>query len=104
MDGRRPTDAAAAAATRQYLKSHRLEATLNELVVLLVLDRPADPWACLADRLDALSYAGGKAIATGLARARTMPPPLQDCTESEADAHREVARIMQRRWVVAHGS
>lgn len=95
---------AAACATREYLRAHRLEETLNELVVLLALYRPADPFAWLADRLDALSDAGGRAIATGLARARTMPPPLQGCTDAEADAHREIARDLQRQWAVAHGT
>jgi hypothetical protein len=94
----------AARATLEYLRAHRLEETLNELIILLALDRPADPWVCLADRLDALSDAGGQAIATGRARARTMPPLLQDCTDSEADAYREVARGLQRQWTAAHGT
>mgnify|MGYP003685094523 CR=1 FL=1 len=85
---------AAARATTAYLDGHKIEDTLNQLVILMALERPDCPWTFLALRLDALADAGGQQIATGRAKARTLPPQMYNCRLEEAEAHSELTQQM----------
>ena len=62
-------EAAETESLKAYLKEHRLEATLNGLLNQIVVDRPADPFAWMADQFTAHS---GETVPTAEAFAQDV--------------------------------
>ena len=81
---------------REYLRRHKVEDVMNDLVGLIAATQPAEPWDFVADRLAALADAGARAVASGTIGDVRTAPSLELCTAQEAEAISELLRAQLR--------